>query len=150
MTDDAKFPCPCCGYGVFEEPPGSERICPVCFWYDAAAGLKYAMERSGGPNCISLRDAQLQFEKTGFSEPDELDLDGIREMEKKPQYQKYHFYREQRHQAHPHAIRDSSWRKVIPSDNFLRISDPETLSRWPEDMTSLYYWRTSYWLKSNI
>ncbi|WP_241494482.1 CPCC family cysteine-rich protein [Pseudomonas asplenii] len=28
------FTCPCCGYAVFEEPPGSHDICPICFWED--------------------------------------------------------------------------------------------------------------------
>ncbi|WP_248129036.1 CPCC family cysteine-rich protein [Pseudomonas sp. W2Aug9] len=26
------FTCPCCGYAVFEEHPGSYDICPICFW----------------------------------------------------------------------------------------------------------------------
>lgn len=29
-----RYPCPCCGHLVFEDPPGSYEICPVCFWED--------------------------------------------------------------------------------------------------------------------
>jgi len=28
------YPCPCCGYLVFTEPPGSYDICSICFWED--------------------------------------------------------------------------------------------------------------------
>ncbi|MBA2497402.1 MAG: hypothetical protein H0V33_09975 [Acidimicrobiia bacterium] len=35
-----RFPCPCCGHVVFEEEPGSDEICPVCFWQDDIANRR--------------------------------------------------------------------------------------------------------------
>ena len=35
-------PCPCCGYLVFDEEPGSYSICPICYWEDDAVQLQLA------------------------------------------------------------------------------------------------------------
>jgi uncharacterized Zn finger protein (UPF0148 family) len=51
------YPCPACGFMVFDEPPGSFVICPVCDWEDdyvQAADPLY----QGGANGISLADHQ--------------------------------------------------------------------------------------------
>jgi hypothetical protein len=58
-----KATCPCCGYRTLDEPHVWE-ICPICFWEDdpfqaAAPGLQ------GGPNGVSLRDAQRNFADLG-------------------------------------------------------------------------------------
>lgn len=57
----APYPCPCCGYRVFAEPPGSYAICPVCDWEDDALQLEYADTLSGGANAKTLLQAQLDF-----------------------------------------------------------------------------------------
>ena len=45
--------CPCCGYRVlYEQPPGSYLVCPICFWEDT--------EETYG-----LRQAQLNFVSFG-------------------------------------------------------------------------------------
>jgi rubrerythrin len=38
---EMKYPCPGCGYLVFDEPPGSYEICPICFWEDDLAQLRF-------------------------------------------------------------------------------------------------------------
>jgi hypothetical protein len=30
MADTTRYPCPCCGYLVLDEEPGSYEICPIC------------------------------------------------------------------------------------------------------------------------
>ncbi len=52
--------CPCCGYRVlYEQPPGSYLVCPICFWEDT--GETYG-----------LRQAQLNFVSFGASAPEWL------------------------------------------------------------------------------
>lgn len=58
MADSAPYPCPCCGYMVFQEPPGSYSMCSICGWEDDAVQLVYL--RSGGAN-DPLPVAQEQF-----------------------------------------------------------------------------------------
>ncbi|MEV6629559.1 CPCC family cysteine-rich protein [Actinoplanes sp. NPDC051470] len=31
VADETRFPCPCCGYLEFGEPPGSYDSCEICF-----------------------------------------------------------------------------------------------------------------------
>ena len=59
------FPCPCCGYMVFEEPPGSYEICPICFWEDDPSQLRF--QRTTGANHVSLVDGQRNYERDGDS-----------------------------------------------------------------------------------
>ena len=61
------FTCPCCGYAVFEEPPGSYEICPICFWEDDVFQLYYP-HQEGGPNRCSLIEAQVNFFQFGACE----------------------------------------------------------------------------------
>ncbi|WP_417379962.1 CPCC family cysteine-rich protein [Gimesia sp.] len=51
------YPCPACGYEVFEEPPGSYDICGVCGWEDDHVQLRYPCMR-GGANKQSLWEWQ--------------------------------------------------------------------------------------------
>ena len=52
-----KFPCPACGYKVFDEPAGSYDICGVCGWEDDPVQLRYPCT-SGGANKQSLWEWQ--------------------------------------------------------------------------------------------
>jgi hypothetical protein len=36
-----KYPCPCCGYLMFYEGPGSYDICKICFWEDDLSQLRF-------------------------------------------------------------------------------------------------------------
>ncbi|MDN3575820.1 CPCC family cysteine-rich protein [Chitinimonas viridis] len=58
------FTCPCCGYEVFGESPGSYEICPFCFWEDDASQL-YFPNQAGGPNPCSLMESQVNFVQFG-------------------------------------------------------------------------------------
>jgi len=57
------YPCPCCGYVVFDEPPGSYAIRPICFWEDDLAqlriffirgSLRFASVEAGEPLILGL------------------------------------------------------------------------------------------------
>jgi hypothetical protein len=64
-----RFPCLCCGYRTLpEEPPMTYNICPVCAWEDDSSKL----DGPCGPNTVSLREARINFEATGASEPRDL------------------------------------------------------------------------------
>lgn len=62
-----KYPCPCCGYLVFDESPGSHEICPICFWEDDLTQLRFPL-MSGGANPVSLIEAQENYFREGVSE----------------------------------------------------------------------------------
>ena len=51
------FPCPCCGFAVFSEPPGSYEICLICRWEDDPVQLSDP-RLSGGANAGSLWECQ--------------------------------------------------------------------------------------------
>ena len=63
-----KYPCPCCGYYTLEvEPPGSYRICAICFWEDDVEQFHDPLLK-GGVNRVSLQEAQRNFEAFGCCE----------------------------------------------------------------------------------
>lgn len=64
---EIKYPCPGCGYLVFDEPPGSYEICPICFWEDDLAQLRFS-RTSWGANRMSLIEAQENYFRDGVSE----------------------------------------------------------------------------------
>src|SRR5687768_11830094 len=51
------YPCPACGFEVFESPAGSYNICPVCDWEDDEVQLRFPAMR-GGANTESLLEWQ--------------------------------------------------------------------------------------------
>ena len=57
MTDASTYPCPACGFLVFDEPPGSYAICEICDWEDDPVQLAYPM-MGGGANRESLLECQ--------------------------------------------------------------------------------------------
>jgi uncharacterized Zn finger protein (UPF0148 family) len=57
-----KYPCPACGFIVFEEPIGSYDICPICGWEDDHVQLKHPT-LIGGANKNSLYERQQTWIK---------------------------------------------------------------------------------------
>lgn len=53
------YPCPACGFEVFDEPPGSYDICGVCGWEDDHVQLRHPCLR-GGANKQSLWEFQQE------------------------------------------------------------------------------------------
>lgn len=113
------FPCPCCGRLVFDEPSGSEEICPVCFWQDDLFGLLDPYTVSG-PNKVSLERGQKNFALAGSSDT--------------------RLPRRRQAPAAKYAL-DHNWRAVDAGDKF--SADSYDLKRG-----SPYYWRADYWLRT--
>ncbi len=68
--------CPCCKFRTLSERGGFE-ICPVCFWEDDGQDEHDADVVRGGPNgSLSLRQAQLNYQRFGASE--ETFVDSVR------------------------------------------------------------------------
>lgn len=113
------WPCPCCGYVVFGEPPGSFEICPVCGWEDDLSQLRFASSE-GGANALSLLEAQADYarkERQGSGG----------------------------HGGPPPAgyVRDPGWRRLDPYADHIDIPEPgrDYGRRYADDSTTLYYWR---------
>jgi hypothetical protein len=117
------YPCPCCGYLVFAQPPGSYSVCPICDWEDDAFQLRYP-DQAGGANGPSLMQAQRHFAKIGVSDPH------CRGRERVPG---------------PADRRDPAWRPVDLWRDILAHADAgDTPAPWPEDPARLYYWRANF------
>src|SRR5262245_13967431 len=119
------YPCPCCGYLVFDEPPGSYNICPICFWEDDISQLRF-VTMSGGANRVSLVEGQRNFISIGASE--------------------------ERLRAFVRSLsaadrRDARWRPVEAASGDIEVSVPgkEYGQTYPQDPQALYYWRDTYW-----
>jgi len=65
----AEYPCPSCGYLVFDEEPGSCDICEVCGWEDDLSQLRFAT-MGGGANQADLVASQQQFLAANRADPD--------------------------------------------------------------------------------
>lgn len=60
MPETPTYPCPACGFLVFNEPSGSYDICPICNWEDDHVQLARPIMR-GGANGGSLLDYQQRI-----------------------------------------------------------------------------------------
>ncbi|KAF3884751.1 MULTISPECIES: CPCC family cysteine-rich protein [Nostocales] len=147
MTEHTSYPCPCCGYLIFDEPPGSYDICPICFWEDDVFQLRFAcVDRSA--NNVSLLVGQLNYIEFGACEST----------------------------CQPHArrptssdIRDPEWRVINLDVDNIEDFQPERIfivnassdividkplplindkTPYPDDRTQLYYWRPTYWRRT--
>jgi Cysteine-rich CPCC len=66
------WPCPVCGYYVFDAPPGSYEVCDVCDWEDDAIQIRHPRMR-GGANGGSIYDYQQR--QPTWKPPTELTRD---------------------------------------------------------------------------
>lgn len=114
---DAMFPCPCCGYVVFSEAPGSYEICPVCGWEDDLSQLRFPT--TSGANA-PLVDCQRGYADPRSSErsttsPEELGY-----------------------------VRDPEWRPIDLAIDDLEqpLEGVDYGMTYAGDRTVYYYWRT--------
>src|ERR1700682_6104183 len=110
-----KYPCPCCGFVMFNGPPGTDEICRICYWQDDASSLRYA-SIAEGPNRASLIEAQRNYQNFGASEP------RVKRFVRRP---------------FPSDARDPTWRPIDPALDILDESYDLGFTPWPEDMTKL-------------
>jgi hypothetical protein len=121
-----RLPCPCCGFLVFNQLPGSHDICPVCCWEDDPVQLRFP-DFAGGANKPSLIEAQRNFAEFGASE-----VRRIQRVRSPTQ----------------EDMRDPDWRPVDPlRDLFKNLDHGDGTDDWPRstERTRLYYWRPDFW-----
>lgn len=124
--NNKKYTCPCCGYVVFDEAPGSFDICPICYWEDEAMQLRYPNEV--GANRLTLIESQINFEALGYG-----DLRNKKLVRKPNKDEK----------------RDPSWRKIDLKIDTVEEKELNEMKAviYPIDSTELYYWAPNFWLK---
>ncbi|WP_343076170.1 CPCC family cysteine-rich protein [Natronoglycomyces albus] len=99
-------------------------ICLVCWWQDDPVQLRWPTLR-GGANKPSLVEAQKNYRSFGAycQKPKIISL--ARSYEKTEE-------------------KEEGFRNIdLERDNF--ESEFETTSPWPNDWSTLYWWRTTYW-----
>ena len=124
VEGSARYPCPCCGYLVFDQASGSYEICPICWWEDDALQLEFATTLAGGANHPTLLEAQRNFSALGAHDP--------------------RFVQRARPPA-PGDVRDPSWRPVDPERDKFEDSSDDACARAPQSDGALYYWRETFW-----
>ena len=110
------YPCPACGFVVFEEPAGNYAICNVCGWEDDHVQLANP-QMSGGANRESLVEAQSKA------------------LERYP----LHVTQAQT------FTRDATWRPWTNSDAVENSTQPDTPLEYFEAAAAeapKYYWRS--------
>jgi len=117
-----RYPCPCCGFVVFFEPPGSHAVCPVCDWEDDVSQLRYP-DLDGGANLLSLIKAQARF----------LENEGCLAKLKTVELADRTF------------DRDVRWRPLKKSEIHFFLPQKDPSIDYPIDSTHLYYWRSDFW-----
>lgn len=128
--DARTYPCPCCGYLTFTEPPGSFDICTVCHWEDDIVQLSDP-EELGGANGKNLMEAQRDY----------VERCALRDVAFPPGSVQW-----------PEKPRDQGWRLFEVSDYACAMQGPSHgfrhETRHIVDPLTLYYWRPSYWRKN--
>ncbi len=127
------YPCPCCGYGVFSEPPGSYEICQICYWEDDIVQLAFP-DSAGGANRCSLIEGQTAFAQHGACES------RFKEYVRAPKDEE---------------VRHPSWRSLDPRrDHYLKWDSQTDREKWQtvksSPLPSLYYWSSDYWLTQTV
>lgn len=120
-----KYTCPSCGYKVFNEPPGSYDICPICYWEDDLSQLRFPSTR--GAN-ISLIEAQKNYQEYGAIEKKFI-----------------------KHVRAPggNDEKDTQWYAIDTVNDNIEYPKPgvDYGSTYPDDRTKLYYWTEKFWRK---
>jgi hypothetical protein len=110
------FPCPSCGFLVFDEPMGSYDICEICDWEDDHVQLKHPLLR-GCANRECLLESQ---EKILIEIPFDI-----------KEYKGY--------------VRDIEWRPLLPkdynNDKKLPKGGLDYFNTATEEDEDKYYWR---------
>jgi cysteine-rich CPCC protein len=116
----ARWPCPCCGYQVFTEPPGSYETCPVCGWEDDLSQLRFATT-GGGANDLSLAGAQRAFARR--------ERQGANDLGRPPE--------------DPGYTRDPGRHPLAPGSGRVEVPEPgqDHGRSYARDPAAYYYWQ---------
>lgn len=115
--EDPAFPCPCCGYVVFRQPPGSYDICPICGWEDDLSQLRFPT--TSGANA-PLVDCQREY---ACHHAEDRTATGQGELG---------------------YVRDPQWRPIDPTVDRVELPRDGTDYglTYAADPTAYYYWRS--------
>ncbi|MGH3503965.1 MAG: CPCC family cysteine-rich protein [Nocardioidaceae bacterium] len=119
--DSTPFPCPCCGFQILDRP-ALNALCPICLWEDDPVQLRWP-DWPGGANTLSLIAAQHAYAHTGACGSGALPYVRVPTADDQ---------------------RDPGWCPIRPYvDDF----EPrgEQHADWPDDPTTLYWWRPTFW-----
>ena len=110
------YPCPSCGFLVFDEPPGSYAICELCDWKDDPVQLQHPTMHAGANTESLVEYQQRSIERWP------LNVKSVESVE-----------------------RDPTWRPFEPSDMRSDNGEPprsgrEDFDAIPDDSPP-YYWR---------
>lgn len=115
-----KYPCPCCGYIVFEKP-GDDAICTICSWNN---NYEYINPTVGGgePNRYSLYQCQRNYINFGAS------IEEFANKVRKPTKD---------------DIKDPEWEIYNEKKHGEKVKKNKALhwENWPKDGSELYYWK---------
>ncbi|MFJ7077935.1 CPCC family cysteine-rich protein [Streptomyces sp. NPDC098781] len=118
---DAAYPCPACGHQMFGEL-WSHEICDICYWEDDPFQLRYPHADLGSNTGLTLIEAQANYQRFGAVHED---------------------HKRRVRPPGPDEHLDPGWRPVDPErDPYERTSSG---TPHPDDLTTLYYWRPTYW-----
>ncbi len=123
------YPCPCCGYEVFGEPPGLHDICPICYWEDDIVQLAFP-DLAGGANHCSLIEGQSAFAQSGACEEQ---------------------FKENVRAPLDSDTRHTTWCALDSErDRYLKCDSQSDREKWQaakdSQLPCLYYWSSRYWL----
>jgi hypothetical protein len=123
------FPCPCCGYEVFDGHAGSFDICPICYWEDDVVQLVFP-DLAGGANKYSLIEGQRNYRELGACE------ERLKANVRLPLVS---------------DLRNTKWRPLDPTrDQLLKWDNRDDHQLWQKvkdrPQLCLYYWLPDYWL----
>ncbi|MFB7459240.1 CPCC family cysteine-rich protein [Streptomyces sp. NPDC056188] len=118
-----RYPCPCCGYLVLDEMPGSFVICPICFWEDDAIQFRWPT-MDGGANKVSLIEAQHNYRDFGACDQ--------------------HGRRFVRPPAADEPL-DPAWRPIDLAQDSFEVWGAKGWAPWPTDPSVLCWWLPTFW-----
>jgi hypothetical protein len=107
MDSKQKYTCPCCGYKTFNREDHLWEICEVCFW-ESCPIQNVDPNYLGGPNHISLAEAQANFVNFGACE--KCSIDSVR----KPLVDE---------------VKDSNW-QLVTAETYFKNAWGEQLRRY--------------------
>ena len=110
------YPCPACGFLVFDKPVGSYEICPVCNWGDDPIQLKHPKLREA-----ANKESLIEYQES-VTQKIPLNIKHFNEY-----------------------VRDSEWRPLLRDELTTTLDDPRTGQDYFKEAVQIdeveYYWK---------